>query len=486
MPHRRPTPFARSLDRRSFLRTAGGLIPTSALGLVAACRELDANGALGAERAQPLTRATLGNGGYGQLVEDDGILLLPEGFKAQVVRAVGDPMSDGAPTPIAFDGMAAFPAPDGRIRLVRNHEVRTRPGRAIGSRPYDPLGGGGTTTLELDADGRVVRDFVSLSGTVVNCSGGPTPWGTWLSAEEAVAGPREGFAATHGWIFEVSAAANGEVEAVPLRDMGRFSHEAVAVDARTGIVYETEDSGYPPGSGFYRFLPNSPGRLAAGGRLQVAAVPGRPGIELFRGKGDGIEVGTEFDVIWLDLDFTDPGDDRAEAERKTTLMSHAVGKGAAVFSRLEGCWFAQDTVFFHDTSGGLQGYGQVWQYVPGAAEGEGRSDDRGVLRLLFESPGADVLDGPDAIITTPRGGLLLCEDASGIPHLRGLTPTGAIFDFAQNRLSDREFAGACFSPDGQTLFVNIQGPTSGLPLDAGVKGMGVTLAIRGPWTLGAL
>jgi secreted PhoX family phosphatase len=372
------------------------------------------------------------------------------------------------------------------VRLLRNHEDRNGPSRAFGARPYDAVGGGGVTTLVLDPDLTVVRDFVSLSGTYVNCSGGPTPWGSWLSGEETVAGPREGFEQSHGWVFEVPASADAEVLAVPLKDMGRFSHEAVAIDPRTGIAYETEDSAFPPGSGLYRFLPRTPGRLAAGGRLQIAVVQGEPRLELFRGSAAGIDVGAEFDVTWADLDLTDPGDDGSESDRRTALFLNGLEKGAAVFARLEGCWFGEGSVFFHDTVGGPHAGGHVWQYVPGDGEGRGGPADQGRLRRVVESPGTEVLNNPDGLCVSPRGGLVLCEDGSGVQHLRGLTRDGAIFDVAQNRLNQAEFAGACFSPDGETLFVNIQGATSGQPLDEDVKGMGVTFAIRGPWTSGAL
>jgi secreted PhoX family phosphatase len=92
-----------------------------------------------------------------------------------------------------------------------------------------------------------------------------------------------------------------------------------------------------------------------------------------------------------------------------------------------------------------------------------------------------VLDYPDNITVSPRGGIVMCEDGAGDQFIRGLTRDGRIFDFARNLLNRTEFAGACFSPDGRTLFLNIMGSTS----DAG-KEKGVTLAIRGPWTDGAL
>lgn len=499
------------LDRRTFFRRAAGaagatLVPTSLAGLVAACSDLDP------DRGLSPTEPSLGRGGhdwpgdrgYGPLDNDQGVLLLPRDFRLRTFGAIGDPMSDGNVTPIAHDGMAAF-RHRWQVRLLRNHEDRNGPtGQTIAAgRAYDPAAGGGVVTLELNGRRELVRDFVSLNGTAVNCAGGPTPWDSWLSCEETVVGRSEGFEKTHGWCFDVSSRANSPVNPVPIKAMGRFSHEAVAVDPRTGIVYETEDNGFPPGSGFYRFLPRWPGHLRAGGTLQMAAVRGEPNLELFRG---GFAPGTEFDIDWVDIEHVDPDpeDTMSIDDRLAGVFMQGYEQGAAVFSRLEGCWFGRRSVFFHDTSGGAAGRGQVWRYIPdrfggwprgfgdhsNGSRGNSHWSDRrwhrggGKLVLVFESPGEDVLDGPDNITVSPRGGLALCEDGGGTQFLRGLTRRGEIFDFAVNQLNDTEFAGATFSPDGQTLFVNIQGSTRGAPSES--AGQGLTCAIWGPWRRGAL
>ena len=487
----------RNLDRRSFVRRSSAAaaalaVPPSLVGLVSACTGRDAAGGIVLRNARPAV-AGPGEGGYGPLEADTGEVILPAGFQARAFGRVGDPMADGNPTPIAHDGMAAFAWEDGRVRLVRNHEDANPAGfgPALATVAYDRLAGGGTTTLELTADRELVSDWVSLAGTAVNCAGGPTPWGSWLSCEETVVGASEGFERTHGWIFEVPVAAAGPVPAVPLTAMGRFQHEAIAVDPRTGIVYETEDNDFRsgergrPGSGFYRFLPDEPGRLAAGGRLQIATVAGEFSLQLFRGTQAGMGIGSTFPIVWRDLDFVDPDpEDRLPLElRRGALFEHGLAKGAAVFRRLEGCWYGDGRIFFHDTSGGAASLGHVWEYEPAAAEGRGGADDRGTLRLLFESPGAEVLDQPDNLTISPRGGLVLCEDGADRQYMRGLTREGAIFDFALNNLNATEFAGATFSPDGRTLFCNIQGSTRGSVADAQP---GVTLAIWGDWERGAL
>lgn len=439
-------------------------------------------------------RAGPGDGGYGPLVVDGGPVVLPRGFRARSFGAIGDRMSDGHRTPIALDGMAAFPDADGRVRLLRNHEDRNGPTGAIAGHrhAYDPVAGSGVVTLVVGPDRRLERDFVSLNGTAVNCAGGPTPWGSWLSCEETVLGRPEGFERPHGFVFEVDAAAEGPVEPVPLEALGRFSHEAVAIDPVTGVVYLTEDNEFDdddplaPGSGFYRFLPErpegGPGSLRAGGELQVAAVKGAERLELCRGTDLGLSMGDVLEVEWLTVPEPVPADrDHPDlAARRMEVFGRGLERGAAVFDRLEGCWFGEGSVFFHDTSGGAKGLGQVWQYLPGTDE----------LVLVFESPGREVLNGPDNVTVGPRGGLVICEDAHGIDpctgaqYLRGLTPDGRIFDLARNELNATELAGATFGPDGRTLFFNVQGPTRGTVEEA--AGTGVTVAMWGPWERGVL
>jgi secreted PhoX family phosphatase len=385
--------------------------------------------------------------------------------------------------PNGVDGMAAFLGRDGHVRLVRNHEIADPPdrGRPFGAENvYDRRASGGTTTVELAISGgredrviEVVREFPSLNGTHTNCAGGPTPWGSWLSCEETtVERDRK-----HGYVFEVPSLADGAAEPVPLVAMGRFVHEAIAVDPATGIVYETEDRRYQPtadlpGSGFYRFTPNTPGNLRAGGRLEMLAVRGRPRYLTAFGQTPGAVL----PVQWVTIEDPDPAN---ATDNPSTLFEEGLSKGGAIFHRLEGCWYGDGSIYFDATAGGDAGAGQVWQYrppPPGASASDG-----GSLALIFESPGREVLQSPDNICVSPRGGIVLCEDGEGVQCVRGLTPGGEIFDLVSTSEPLPEFAGACFSPDGEVLFFNIQGSTT----SAGTE-RGTTYAMWGPWELGAL
>lgn len=453
------------MNRRAFLTRAGRAAAAAAaapsLGSLVACG-LDPGTAPGM-RAKP----------YGSLRPAGPELALPEGFRYRAFGREGEVMSDGIATPRAHDGMAAFARPGDGVRLVRNHEDRSGPGEA---RPlgdpalrYDPDAGGGVTALDLEwtEDGpRLVRDFLLLGGTIVNCAGGPTPWGSWLTCEETTQGPLRGWRREHGYVFEVPALADGQVEAVPIPALGRFVHEAAAVDPETGIVYLTEDRRR---SGFYRFLPDRPGEMAAGGRLEMLAVAGDPRLD----TRTGMEAGTTLPVEWVEIPDPDPADAESDPGQ---VARQGRSRGGAAFSHLEGCWYGEGRIYFHATDGGDAGRGQVWAHRP-AGDGSG-----GTLTLVFESPGARVLDGPDNITVSPRGGVLMCEDGGGTDFLRGLTPDGRVYDFAENLLNDREFAGATFDPDGRALFVNIQGDMR----PGGPGDPGLTLAIWGPWEEGPL
>ena len=423
--------------------------------------------------------------GYGDLVEvaakntGEKLLLLPKGFEYSVLGRAGEIMKDGRKTPRNHDGMATFRVGD-ELRIVRNHEVSNRKpidNIGIGSENhYDEQAGGGTTTLVINPKtNELITHFVSLSGTLVNCAGGATPWGSWISCEETTRGetlhtdldgiPAGGFKKPHGYCFEVRADANTNLPPVPLKAMGRFSHEAVAVDRRTGIVYLTEDS--RPFCGFYRFLPKKPGHLAEGGKLEILAVKDKPNYNALTGQKTGVTL----PVSWVLIDDPDP---KSADVDEQSVFKQGAAKGAAQFRKLEGCLAdANGKIYFVSSSGGDAAGGQIWVYEP-------TTRDEGRLTLLFESPNRELLDMPDNISFHPKSKLLfMCEDGDytdngRLPrdnYVRILTPGGKIADFAKNIVKGfemAEFAGATFSPDGQTLFVNVQQA-------------GMTFAIWGNW-----
>jgi uncharacterized protein len=453
-----------SVSRRQFLAAAGSAAfaaPLSAFGErasrgVVPLRAIDGYGAL-----RPAADGTTGL----------PLLQVPDGFRYVSFGWRGDRLDDGRLTPGAHDGMAAFAAPGGRVRLVRNHEIDGDVG-AFGRAPmYDPPAGGGTTTLEFDpASGAFGKAWASLCGTARNCAGGPTPWGSWLTCEETLAEPRPGnqFGQPHGYVFEVPS--DGSASAAPLKGLGRFVHEAVAIDPATGIVYLTEDH---YAAGFYRFVPTRPGVLATGGRLEMLAVAGRPRYDTRKGQRSG----TTLPVQWVPIADPDRAHRDARQGDAEGVSSQGRAQGAAIFSRLEGAWSGGGSIVFDATSGGNASSGQIWEYVPSASQ----------LRLLFESPGPHTLNMPDNLTVSPRAGLAICEDGSGDPQrIHGMTRDGRLFPFVRNNtvlkgerhgyrgdFRGAEFTGVNFSPDGRWMFFNIQTP-------------GITFALTGPWGEGKL
>ena len=409
----------------------------------------------------------------GLVSDPQGLLDLPPGYAYRVISRAGDQMDDGHVVGDRADGMGCFALGQGRVALVRNHELQARHHDTgpFGSRPvalaYDRASDGralpgGTSTLIYDLrSGRVEAQYQSLAGTIRNCSGGVTPWGSWLTCEEDVTRAGNGVTRDHGWVFEVPAAHKGLVEPVALKAMGRFNHEAAAIDPATGIAYLTEDR---DDSLFYRFLPARPGTLAAGGRLQALAFV-EPGLDDTRNwSAVTLPRGVTRPVRWIDLDGTDSPDDDLR------MRGHA--GGAARFARGEGVHFGNGSIYFCCTSGGAAKLGQVMRYSP--SRFEGHSDERSspaTLQNFVESDDPAMFNFGDNLTVAPNGHLVVCEDQYSLitdNHLRGVTPAGKLYTLARCRLQT-ELAGACFSPDGSTLFVNLYSPA-------------MTLAITGPWT----
>lgn len=431
----------KKINRRKFLaqtvRATGTVTLSASLLQLSAC----------SSEAKPRPINTL-------ITDPDGICDLPPGFNYQIISAYDETMDDGHKVPDYHDGMGCFSGPDGEIILVRNHEIAgylfNDPVSPVPDKAYDPKASGCTVTIWLDKELNVIKHYLSLTGTIVNCSGGKTPWNTWISCEEAspaFLGDTWFMGKRHGYNFEVNPL-TPLTKAVPLKAMGRFKHEAVAFDQRTGYVYQTEDQ---MSSCFYQFIPNKTTNLSTGGQLNALRLKSS---EIWHTSRDNLELGKQYPCDWVPIDDPDPEEDN--------VRKQAQEKGAAVFVRGEGLVAHDDGVYFVCTAGGKQGVGQIFKYT------HRENLNEGFLELVFEAKKDGILEKPDNITVNDWGDLIVCEDNSlDLNCLVGITAEGQVYHIAANRQS--EWAGACFSPDGKILFANIH------------KDPGMTIAIQGPW-----
>ena len=420
-------------------------------------------------------------------------------------------MDDGEPVPARHDGMALVPgASDDELVLLRNHENLFD--RFVGNPKdvptYDSsvnqverdgetvpvLCGGGVSGVVLK-NGEYSHTVPLLGGTAFNCAGGPTPWGSWLTCEEMILTSQQlpdlkTPMQPHGYVFEVPAPHQGKASAVPIKDMGRFRHEAVAVDPATNAVYLTEDNG--PTSGLYRFDPTDAsggvGSYESGGKLSMLKVAGTDNVNLTPS-----ERGTSVSIEWVEIEDPDKEPsglaevtDPAEYFRPVKSGPYEQGEvqGGAQFGRLEGSWYYDGRIYFIDTSGGAAGAGSVW--VLDISEQ--------TLAVLYASPKELEADAIDNItVNHVNGTVVVCEDGGGVNvddelvhgcRMLIVKPDGTVVSLAENNINlesspkelpfvaagdyrPSEWAGATFSPDGEILYANIQTP-------------GVTFAISGP------
>ncbi|MFS7876377.1 alkaline phosphatase PhoX [Streptomyces asiaticus] len=476
-----------SLSRRDFARrsayTGAGFALVGSAGVLAT-----APGALAAEATEEGVAGAEGGGsslGYGPLIADPkGILALPEGFRYKIITRTGETkLESGESTPSNHDGTATFEGSRGATLLVNNHELAgprskwPHPVPLIEGLVYDQAASGGCTVVEVAKHGDHVTEWVGIAGTATNCAGGRTPWGTWLTCEETEdkAG-QNGMTKDHGYVFEVDPhdrKANRDPK--PIKALGRYAHEAVVVDPKRGHLYLTEDASGPNGL-LYRWVPPhgfEHGRGKLGTLKDDAGVLQAP--KCYDSGGNFVDdlsratkTGTVYGVDW------EPVPDR---DAKSVSVRKQFKDGEITRARkLEGMWWADGGAYivssYARAESPVQHDGQVWFYDP-----KRRTLTLKVLLGVNPDPSKDgAFDGPDNITVSPYGGLVIAEDGEGIQHLFGATEDGRTYPIARNDLNIgsaeepefSEFTGVVFSPDGSTLYANIQVP-------------GIMLAITGPW-----
>ncbi|MGW2413413.1 alkaline phosphatase PhoX [Streptomyces tubercidicus] len=474
------------LTRRDFARrsalTGAGVALAGTVGVLAT-----APGAIG-EEAPDSGPDSAGDGqgiGYGPLIADpDGILALPAGFSYRIITRTGvTKLDSGESTPSNHDGTGTFEGHRDTTLLVNNHELKgpradwPHPVPLADGLVYDPAASGGCTVVEVAKDGSPVGEWVGIAGTSTNCAGGTTPWGTWLTGEETEDKAGEhGMTKDHGYVFEVDPYdRRAGHDPQPLKALGRYAHEAVVVDPKRGHLYLTEDAGTPNGL-FYRWTPPHGFRH---GRGQLRSLAGDAGVlEAFKCFDSGgrfvddlsraTKPGTVYGVDWVEVPDRDA--------RKVSVRKQFKDGEITRARKLEGLWWADGGAYvvssFARDESPVQHDGQVWFYDP-----RRRTLTLKVLLGVNKEPSKDgALDGPDNITVSPYGGLIIAEDGEGVQHLFGATDDGRTYPIARNDLNIgtadepqfSEFTGPVFSPDGRTLFANIQEP-------------GIMLAITGPW-----
>jgi secreted PhoX family phosphatase len=443
-------------------------------------------------------------------LQDDpnGILALPTGFSYKIVTREGETnMSAGqGKTPAFHDGTGVVAAGRNRLTLIQNHELTPHMAQFgvphVAGTVYDPgaVNASGCTVITMDGTGRPTGEWVGISGTVRNCAGGVTPWGTWLTCEEtfinagtawSAAGQTGTYQKNHGYVFEVFQSDSAHQLPKPIKAFGRYEHEALAVEPNLKHVYLSEDASGPNGL-FYRWTAPQGGRLGAGLANKLGDTAGK--LEAMQIRLDdgsvlpdvayitSAQLGRPFKVTWTEV----PDRDAAVKPTRSQFADGTVTRGKkfeGVWSNGKGAYVVNSFAFGASDlpADATKHDGMVWFYD--------YSDQTITLVSYFpHNPAAEnegpfpkyadlTFDGPDNVTVTPWGTLVLAEDGTRASHVLSAVPGGPTYAIARNQLSIgtsngaptfSEFTGPTFSPDGKILFVNIQDP-------------GITLAITGPW-----
>tara|TARA_Y100000590_G_scaffold394945_1_gene474522 strand:+ start:26 stop:1333 length:1308 start_codon:yes stop_codon:yes gene_type:complete len=430
------------MDRRTFI-SLSTLLPFFGFGKLIGCLSKNSNNSI-----------------FNQKLATDSknIIDLHNSLKYRIISEEGLRMSDGFKVPGLADGMGSFLIND-KIVLVRNHEIVPEHGiqkgpfqnpdsqiKLLGKKHYDNNAIGGTTNIVLDkVSKRVLKEYLSLSGTHQNCAGGITPWGTWLSCEEKV-NKKIKNQPSHGYVFEVDPRNPSLNVPNPLKKLGRFNHEAIAFD-RFSNAYLTEDRS---NGLIYKFIPKTSNNLKNG---ELFALSIRGITDARNWNSSLIKSNKTYIADWVKIEDYDPEHD--------TVREEGMIKGATPFARPEGIIAGGNSIYICCTSGGSLRRGQIWKINPTASK-------ESSIELWYEVQDKASLNMPDNITIAPWGDLIVCEDNSDRNRLWGITSRGKPYLIAQNSYSSSEFAGVCFSPEENSMFINLQSN-------------GLTLLIDGNW-----
>ncbi|MDZ5619689.1 DUF839 domain-containing protein [Nocardioides sp. HM23] len=441
------------------------------------------------------------------LVDDpEGILALPAGFSYKILTRAGETaLETGGSCPGSHDGAGAF-GHGRRQYLILNHECDAGDPLGVPHLPgtvYDPgaTGGGGCTVVRTDGKGNNRGQFVGISGTIANCAGGPTPWGTWWTCEEATARAGEDwenedsgatgvYEKDHGYVFEVFG--DGRARPKPLKALGRYDHEACAISADRQFVFLSEDADEPNGL-FYRW--EGPPRFRIGpdtvAKLSSASFGRLAAMAILLDDGSVLpdvayltsaQLGRPFRVTWVKV----PDRDATDVDVREQFADGEVTRGR----KFEGVWGTEQGVYVVNSYALEKGEDLPVDAVPHSGMVWFYSYADQTIQLVnyfpyqqhvheetFEPAYPDLyFDSPDNVTVTPWGSLVLAEDGVGASHVLSSVPGGPSCAIARNMINVgddaepeySEFTGPTFSADGKVLYVNIQDP-------------GLTIAIDGPW-----
>lgn len=384
-----------------------------------------------------------GDSPYGPLrdLPDANGMLLPDGFSSRVVATSGRPVVGDTPFGIANTGYTWHGAPDGAA-CIPDDDPDNADGWLYVNNAELSGGAGGVGALKFAADGSVLDGYRILDGTTRNCAGGVTPWGTWLTCEEA---------GDDGYVWETYP--SGDREGVRLPMLGACNHEAVCVDPVNEHLFLTEDAG---GGKFYRYVP-APGRYAA-------AVRDRSLPAMFRGDGvlQAAVVDADGATTWVDVPNPSP---EVTPDGATWQPLQQQVPQATSFSGAEGIWYDSGYVYFT-----TKGDDSVWVHDIAGQR----------ITRLYDPADVDEarLTGVDNLTVAPSGDVLIAED-NGNPEIHVIAADTRIMGplvylpFHQGS----EITGPCFSPDGTRLYFSSQ---RGSAINTG-GGQGITYEITGPF-----